>query len=317
MLVSEMSSSGLQQYKGTGQKPEDFDAFWAAQKQALSSYVPAYTLEKAGFQLPETSCYDLNFRSFDGAEIHCKLARPAKEGRFPVLFWHHGYKFNPDDWSGKVFWANQGFCVVAMDVRGQGGSSQDLTSGCGPTCVGQLIAGIDGRPEDMTFLKVYKDIICMVRLVRSLSFADPNEILVHGASQGGGLALVTAALFPEVKKAAVAYPFLSDFRKAYELGGTAYEELPWFFRFLDPRHEREEELFRKLAYLDVKNFAPSVKAEVLMAISLKDEVCPPPTQFAVYNNLSCPKKQYLYPDFGHEDLPGFTDLSCLFLRNLL
>jgi cephalosporin-C deacetylase len=157
----------------------------------------------------------------------------------------------------------------------------------------------------------------MVHLVQSLEFAAPGEIVVHGASQGGGLALVTAALFPEVKKAAVAYPFLSDFRKAYELGGTAYEEFSWFFRIPDPRHEREEELFRKLAYLDVKNFAPSVKAEVMMALSLKDEVCPPPTQFAVYNNLSCPKKQYLYPDFGHEDLPGFTDLSCLFLRNLL
>lgn len=204
-----------------------------------------------------------------------------------------------------------------MDVRGQGGTSQDFTSGFGSTAVGQLIAGVDGQAEDMTFLKVYKDIICMVRLVQSLDFTDPAEMMVHGASQGGGLSLVTAALFPEIRKAAVAFPFLADFRKACELGGTAYEELPWFFRYFDPLHEREEELYRRLAYIDVKNFAPSVKAEVIMATGLKDDVCPPPTQYAVYNNLTCPKKLYLYPDFGHEDLPGYTDICSLFLKDLL
>ena len=159
----------MQQYRGADQKPEDFDAFWDKQKQALSLYVPAFTLEKAGFQLPDTSCYDLNFRSFDGARIHCKIAKPAKEEQFPVLCWYHGYKYNPDEWASKVFWANQGFCVVAMDVRGQGGSSQDLPSGYGSTCVGHLIAGVDSGLEDMTFLKAYKDIVCMVRLVQSVS----------------------------------------------------------------------------------------------------------------------------------------------------
>ena len=54
---------------------------------------------------------------------------------------------------------------------------------------------------------------------------------------------------------------------------------------------------------------------VKVSAKLKDEVCPP--QFAVYNNLSCQKKQYFYPDFGHEDLLSFTDLSCLFLQNCL
>ncbi len=315
MIVCGMSVPEMQNYRGTGPKPEDFDAFWASQLHALSLYNPDYTLEKAAFQLCGTVCCDLNFRSFDGSEIHCKLSKPDKGGKFPLLFWFHGYKSNSVDWWHKAFWAGQGFCIVAMDVRGQGGPSQDLTSGYGSTSIGQLIAGVDRQKEDMTFLKVYKDIICMVRLARSLEFVDPEEILVHGASQGGGLALVTAALFPEIKKAAVAYPFLSDFRKAYELDGTAYEELPWFFRFFDPLHEREEELFRKLAYVDVKNFAPSVKAEVILATGLKDEVCPPPTQYAVFNNLSCPKKQYLYPDYGHEDLPGFTDLCALFLTN--
>jgi hypothetical protein len=74
-------------------------------------------------------------------------------------------------------------------------------------------------------------------------------MVVHGGSQGGALALVAAALFPQIKKAAVMFPFLSDFRGAYNAGvtGTAYEELKYIFRFYDPQHKKEEEYFRKLA----------------------------------------------------------------------
>ena len=33
----------------------------------------------------------------------------------------------------------------------------------------------------------------------------------------------------------------------------------------------------------------------------------PPTQFAVYNALRCPKTHLLYPDFGHEAIQAFDD----------
>ena len=152
MIAGGMSVSEMGSYKGADRKPDDFDAFWDDQLCTLSSYDPPYTLKKAAFQLPGTACFDLNFRSFDGARIHCKLAKPENGIKLPILFWFHGYKSNSVDWWHKVFWADQGFCIVAMDVRGQGGTSQDFTSGFGSTAVGQLIAGIDGQREDMTFL---------------------------------------------------------------------------------------------------------------------------------------------------------------------
>ena len=37
-------------------------------------------------------------------------------------------------------------------------------------------------------------------------------------------------------------------------------------------------------------------------------MCPPKTQCAVYNNLNCPKKRYLFPGFGHEEIQEFDDL---------
>lgn len=306
----------LETYLGTDPCPTGFEAFWSAQLEALSGLDISYELKKAEYQLAGRECYDLYFHSFDSSRIHCKVAMPATEEKLPVLFYFHGYKASSLEWWHKIFWADRGYCVVAMDVRGQAGDSQDLTSGYGNTSIGHLAAGINGELDDMTFCKVYKDIICLVNLVRGFDFVDSENLVVHGGSQGGALALVAAALFPQVKKAAVMFPFLSDFRGVYNSGvtGTAYEELKYIFRFYDPQHKQEEEYFRKLAYLDVKNFAPMIRAEVLMASGLQDQSCPALSHFAVYNNLACKKQLEIFPDFGHEDfLPGFTDQCSLFL----
>ena len=316
MSIETMSVQDMRSYKGTDRRPDDFEEFWRSRTDALSKLNISYELIPADFQVKGSKCSDLYFTSFDSSGIHCKVAVPDRPGRFPVLFYYHGYKADSLDWWHKVFWADRGFCIVAMDVRGQGGRSQDIAAGTGSTAIGHLASGIEGEIDDMTFAKVYKDIICMVNLVSSFSFTDETKLYVHGGSQGGALSLVTAALFGNVKKAAVLYPFLSDFRRVYALGaaGSAYEELIYIFRYGDPLHLREDEYFKKLAYIDVKNFAPMIKADVLMATGLSDEICPASTQFAVYNNLTCKKRHLIYPDFGHEpDLPGCLDECCTFL----
>ena len=50
-----------------------------------------------------------------------------------------------------------------------------------------------------------------------------------------------------------------------------------------------------------------------MGITLMDNICPPSTQFAVFNNLMCPKRAMVYPDYRHEALPGFWDEALPFL----
>ena len=35
---------------------------------------------------------------------------------------------------------------------------------------------------------------------------------------------------------------------------------------------------------------------------------PPATQCAVYNNLTCPKRRYLFEGYGHEEIQDFDDL---------
>ena len=87
----------------------------------------------------------------------------------------------------------------------------------------------------------------------------------------------------------------------------AYEELRTYFRHFDPRHEHTHETFTRLGYIDNQHLAHRIQAEVLMAVGLMDTICPPSTQFAAYNKIGSEKDMTLYPDFGHEDLPGLAD----------
>jgi cephalosporin-C deacetylase len=45
-------------------------------------------------------------------------------------------------------------------------------------------------------------------------------------------------------------------------------------------------------------------------------VCPPSTQFAAFNRIQSPKEMVIYPDFGHEELPGSADRIFEFLKDL-
>ncbi|HAH86680.1 MAG TPA: acetylesterase, partial [Armatimonadetes bacterium] len=73
------------------------------------------------------------------------------------------------------------------------------------------------------------------------------------------------------------------------------------------RHQRKEEIFTTLGYIDNQHLAKRIKAEVLMLTGLMDTICPPSTQFAAFNKITSKKNVLIYPDFGHEGLPGASD----------
>ena len=100
------------------------------------------------------------------------------------------------------------------------------------------------------------------------------------------------------------------------LAVDAYQELQSHFRQFDPRHEREADTFTRLGYIDVQHLAPSIRGEVLMITGLNDTICPPSTQYAAFNRIAAPKRHVLYPDFGHETLPGSDDLIYEFMAGL-
>ena len=129
---------------------------------------------------------------------------------------------------------------------------------------------------------------------------------------------MAAALTPTIKYTASVFPFLSDYQRTWDLNleTSPYDEIVTWFRKRDPRHLRQEEVFTTLGYIDVQHLAPRIRAEVTLFTGLEDQICPPSTQFAAYNKITAKKEYILYPDFGHEGLPGFGDKVFEFMCGL-
>jgi len=319
MPALDMPLHQLEQYRGINPRPDDFDAYWAAALAELDATAPEPVLAPSEFQAPNAECFDLTFTGVRGAKIYAKYLRPkAAPGPHPAVLMFHGYTGNSGDWWDKLAYVHLGYSVFAMDCRGQGGKSEDTGGVKGNTHRGHFIRGLDSGPEHLLMRHIFLDTAQLFRVAAAMPEVDPARIGVIGASQGGALALACASLAPEVKRCVSVYPFLSDYKRVWEmdLAQQAYEELRTYFRLFDPRHEREDDIFRTLGYIDVQFHAERIRAEVLMGISLMDNICPPSTQFAAFNRIAAPKRKIVYPDFGHEGLPRFMDDAYLFLAGL-
>jgi cephalosporin-C deacetylase len=319
-LTFDMPLEKLKDYQGINPRPADFDEYWdkaLAEMRALDPQIEIIPDEE--FQTPFATCSHLWFIGVGGARIHAKLLQPKKLAKkHPAVLHFHGYSGASGAWIDYLGYAAAGFTVVALDCRGQGGLSEDAGGVKGNTHKGQIIRGLDDAPEKMLFRQIFLDTAQLAKIVMEMPDVDENRVGAMGGSQGGGLTLACVALEPRIKRAAPQFPFLSDYLRVWQMDQAkdAYAELKDFFRHHDPQHKREDDVFTRLGYIDIQNLMPRVKAEVMMAVGLMDTICPPSTQFAAYNKITSKKSLEIYPDFGHENLPGFWDKAFQFMLNL-
>jgi len=312
----------LYAYKGLNPKPADFEAYWDSSLAEMKALDAKVELKPAEFQVPNAECFHLTFTGVAGARVYAKFYRPkgAKAGsKLPALCLFHGYSGSSGDWYDKLAWVSQGFVVAALDCRGQAGLSEDTGGVKGNTLRGHIIRGLeDTDPKKLLFRNIYLDTAQLARIVMDMPEVDKDRVGAMGGSQGGGLTLACASLEPKIRRAAPIFPFLCDYRRVWEmdLATGAYEELKTYFRSFDPQHKRENEIFTKLGYIDCQHLAPRIKGDVLMPVGLMDTICPPSTQFAAYNKITSKKDVLLYPDFGHEGLPGAWDSIMKFMLAL-
>lgn len=304
----------LKEYNGINPRPHDFEEFWEKGLKEMRATNSEIQLIPADFQAPGAECFHLYFTGVGGARIHAKYLRPANADKpHPAILMFHGYTGNAGDWSDKLAYVAQGYSVAAMDCRGQGGLSEDVGGVVGNTYHGQIIRGLEdalkGKPEKLLFRQIFLDTAQLAKILMEMPDVDPDRVGATGGSQGGALTVACIALEPRIKRAVPVYPFLSDYKRVWEMDQAkdAYKELQEYFRLFDPTHENESKVFEMLGYIDIQNLAPHIRTNVLWAIGLMDTICPPSSQFAVYNKINSKKTMIFYPDYAHEPLPGLAD----------
>ncbi len=294
----------LEAYQPDRTEPADFDAFWANTLSSARQHPLNARFESFDAGLTTLEVYDVTFNGYGGQPIKAWLLLPRQRfDRLPCVVEYIGYgggRGHPLEW---LTWASAGYAHFVMDTRGQGSSwrggdtPDPEPDGANPQYPGFMTRGVLS-PHTYYYRRVFTDAVRAIEAVRSHPMIDPDQILLTGSSQGGGITLAAAALMPDVRAAMPDVPYLCHYREAVTLIDTdPYQEI---VRFLKVHRDKAETVFNTLAYFDGVNFATRAQARALFSVGLMDTICPPRTVYAAYNHYAGPKEIRVYPFNNHE-----------------
>lgn len=298
----------LEKYRPERSEPADFDAFWGKTLAAAASFALDARFQDVDAGYSELVTEDVTFSGYGGHPIKGWMLRPrSASGSLPAVVTYIGYgggRSLPGEWTAIP---STGVAHFVMDLRGQGAGHRSGDTPdpgvSGPHFSGHLTLGIDSA-ETYYYRRLFTDAVRAIEAAQAHPSVDPSRVLISGGSQGGAIALASAALSPTVLEyaplaAIVDVPFLAHVRRATEITDAApYSEL---VRYLGIQRGREEEIFRTLSYFDGVNFAARATVPALFSVGLLDDVCPPSCVYAAYNHYAGPKSMNVFPYNGHEN----------------
>lgn len=293
----------LRDYRPAREEPADFDAFWKSTLDEARTHDLDAVFTETDTGLTQVRCFDVTFAGYGGHPIKGWLIVPAAAtGPLPCVVQFIGYnggRGRPHDW---LLWPAAGWAVFVMDSRGQGGNrlagdTADPVGGSGPMVPGRLTLGVLDR-ADYYYRRLYTDGVRAVEAARSHPLVNTDEIVVSGASQGGGTTMAVSALVPGLRHAFIDVPFMTHIRRAVEITDEhPYAEISWF---LQTQRHLVDQVFATLGYFDGLNFAARNTTPALFSVGLRDEITPPSTVFAAYNHYAGPKDIRVWPFNAHE-----------------
>lgn len=283
--------------------PEDFDAFWTAQKKTLAAIPINARLTPVKSPIAETEAFDLQADSV-GAPVSGYFAKPAgaKPKSLHIILLVHGAGVRSSSLGGAASWAKSGF--LAMDINAHG-----LPNGKPDAFYTALMNG--DLKDYRTRGRESRDTIyfrgMFLRLVRALDFLtaqhewDGKVVVVYGASQGGAQAIVAAGLDPRVTFFAAGVPAMCDHT------GIIAGRINGWPKFLPSPYPGPDKPDRKIVeairYYDAMNFATRTQAGAVFTVGFIDTTCPPTSVYAAYNNVTGKKSFHHDPDAGHTSTP--------------
>lgn len=277
--------------------PADFDEFWIDAKKALAS-VP---IDAIMTLMPErctekVNVYHVSLQNMrPGTRMYGILAIPKKEGKYPALLKVPGAGVRA--YAGDIANAEKGMITFEIGIHGipvnmDPSVYRDLSTSA---LSGYQAYNMDDK-DRFYFKRVYMGCIRANDFLVSLPQYDGSNLAVTGGSQGGALAIVTAALDQRVKWLAALYPALSDVT-GYQQGRAG--GWPHYFDAANVQVNNTKEKLTTIGYYDVVNFARRVRVPGFYTWGYNDETCPPTSMYAAYNVISAPKELELFLDTGH------------------
>jgi cephalosporin-C deacetylase-like acetyl esterase len=272
-------------YKPVYHAPDDLDAFWdetlrAARQTPLEPKIEATLYQDD----PAWTFQHISFNGWQGRRVHaCLYAPKGAAGPLPVAITAHpgttgfGAPHRPDGVYGSRVKADPRFVTIVPLIRGHAPDVADIPFNqpwWGP---------LDTRDD-------YAARAWFVAMVRALDYlatrpelADMSRIVARGGSQGGALALATAALDPRVSLCIADSPSNCMHHDAltpgfYSTFGPSAGQVP--------PGQTLEDLKRTLSYYDPAHLAPRIRCPTIVHLTVGDLTVHAMGGLGVYKNLT-------------------------------
>lgn len=287
--------------KPTVSEPKDFDRFWDDGKAKLAALPIDAKMElMPNLGTSKVDVYHVSFQNVGTgiskfSRIYGILAVPKSANpnqKFPALLRVPGAGVRP--YTGQIALAERGIITLEIGIHGipvnlPMSVYDDIRAG---SLNRYMTYNLDNR-DDYYYRRVYLGCLRANDFLTSLPQYDGKNLAVIGGSQGGALAIMTAALDSRVKVLSASYPALSD------MTGYLYGRAGgWFHGFKDEKNRTKEKI-ETVSYYDTVNFAKRLKVAGIYSWGYNDEVVPPTSSYAAYNVISAPKTLLLGLEMGH------------------
>ena len=320
----------LREYRTSTREPDGLDDWWARRIEAARALArpPVRTPHQPRLYDP-VEVYDVEFSGGGGDRVRAWYLRPRDAPSAPMVVKFIGYGGGRGTPTEHVLLPALGYALLVMDSRGQGGrwtsgATPDGATGTGPENSLVMTRGITS-PDDYYYTRMFTDAVRAVDTALELAATaaaggtgagGAPGIAVTGGSQGGALALAAAALRPDAVRVCHAdVPFLCDIQRAITLAPRPpYTEVP---EFLANNIGLIEPALNTLRYVDCALLARRITASTLMSVGLMDDICPPSTVFAAYNEIAADKEIAVLPYSGHAWPTAHTERQLAHLREHL
>ncbi|NDV79177.1 acetylxylan esterase [Dysgonomonas sp. 511] len=280
------------------QLPDDFTEFWeqAKAKAAKVSMDIKMTL------VPErctgkVNVYHVSLQSFeDGNRLYGMLCVPRGEGKYPAILKVPGAGIRA--YGGDIESASRGYIVFEIGIHGipvnlPGDVYANLYAGA---LKGYHTFNMDNR-DKYYYKRVYLGCVRAIDFIYTLPEFDRQNLISYGGSQGGALAIVTAALDSRVKGLVAFYPALCD------LTGYLHGRAGGWPHMFRQEVNNTPAKIKTAQYYDVVNFARQINVPGFYSFGYNDMVCPPTTMYAAFNAIGAPKEFCIMENTAHYAYP--------------
>ena len=327
-------------------KQNNFDSYWAVAKAQLAAVpINATLTEIPAKSSAKRKVYLVEMQSIadglTGAPVTIRgyYAEPTDGKKHPVLIHYQGYdsEYRPGGdsttpWCMNANWDTEesaNWAEFILSNRGQSVNNRpasDRDDGIQKDFVntyGDWFAYQFGNKDSYYYRGAYMDCLRALDFMASRETSDMQNLFAEGGSQGGAFTVAAAALSDyQFKAIAPAITFMGDFPDYFEIvswpGYVAKNCQAEINK--NGGSMTDADMYAFLSYYDTKNLATSISCPIITSIGLQDNVCPPHTNLAPYNNAqtaAADKKVIFNAELQHATNGQWTTTYQTFFKQYL